>query len=398
MTDATRANVALLAFCQALSMTGLNILVTTSSLVGHSLLEDKAFATLPMTLQVTGTMLSTIPASLLMARIGRRAGFTVGALIGLAGAALATLAIFRSSFALFCCGTALLGSYAGFAVFYRFAAADTASEAFRPKAVSLVMAGGIVAAVFGPELAKWSRDLFGPVLFAGCYVVVAVLCLAAVALLQFIRIPKPPRVAFGAGRPLTEIVRSRSFIVAALCGMIGYGVMNLVMTATPLAMVDCGLAFEQAAFVIQWHVLGMFAPSFFTGSLIGRFGAARVMACGALLLVACVVVNLSGTDVAQFWTGLVLLGLGWNFLFVGASTLLTTVYAPAERAKVQALNDFLVFGMVSATSFSSGVLLAHFGWMVVNLAVLPLIGVALIAALAFAGRSAGAVAAPARPT
>lgn len=399
MTDATRANVALLAFCQALSMTGLNILVTTSSLVGYSLLEDKAFATLPMTLQVTGTMLSTIPASLLMARIGRRAGFTVGALIGFAGAMLAAVAIFRSSFPLFCCGTALLGSYAGFAIFYRFAAADTASEAFRPKAVSLVMAGGIAAAIFGPEIAKWSRNLFEPVLFAGCYLMIAALCLTAVALLQFVRIPRPPRVAFGAGRPLGEIVRRRGFVVAVLCGMIGYGVMNLVMTATPLAMVGCGLAFEQAAFVIQWHVLGMFALSFFTGSLIGRFGAARVMACGALLLLACVGVNLSGTDAPRFWTGLVLLGLGWNFLFVGASTLLTTVYTPIERAKVQALNDFLVFGMVSGTSFSSGVLLAHSGWTAVNLAVLPLIGVALVAALAFGSRrAAAAVAASARPT
>jgi hypothetical protein len=326
-------------------------------------------------------MLLTIPASFLMARIGRRGGFAVGALIGLLGASLATTGIFAGSFLLFCAGTMLIGSYNGFALFYRFAAADIATGAFKAKAISLVLAGGVVSATFGPEVAKWSRELFSPVLFAGCYLVIAGLCLVAVLLVQLIRIPRPATPDFLGGRPLAEIVRQPAFVVAALSGMIAYGVMSLVMTSTPLAMVMCEHPFESAALVIQWHALGMYAPSFVTGSLINRFGLVPMMTLGALLLAACVAIDLSGLGLLHFWTGLLLLGIGWNFLFVGASTLLTRCYAPAERAKVQAANDFLVFGSVSLASFSSGALLSHFGWATVNLAVVPLILFALVVVL-----------------
>jgi MFS family permease len=376
-----RANVLVLALCQALAMTGMNILTTTSSLVGFSLAPDHALATLPQALSVTGTMLLTIPASLLMARIGRRGGFTAGALIGLVGASLATAAIFSGSFLVFCAGTMLIGAYNGFALFYRFAAADIATGAFKAKAISLVLAGGVVSATFGPELAKWSRELFSPVLFAGCYLLIAGLCVLATLLVQLIRIPRPATPDFLGGRPLREIARQPGFIVAVLSGMIAYGVMSLVMTSTPLAMTLCEHPFESAALVIQWHALGMYAPSFVTGSLIARFGLVPMMTLGALLIGACVAVDLSGLGLLQFWLGLLLLGVGWNFLFVGASTLLTQCYAPAERSKVQAANDFLVFGMTSVASFSSGALLGHLGWAWVNLAVVPFVLLALVVVL-----------------
>lgn len=383
-----RRNVVVLALCQALAMTGTNIQVLTASLVGDMLLvSDKALATLPISLQVTGTMLATIPASFLMAWIGRRLGFTLGTAIGATGAALSTAAIFRGSFALFCVGTALVGCYQGFALFYRFAAADVADPAFKPKAVSLVMAGGVISALFGPEMAKWSRGLFEPVLFAGCYVVIIALCLVTACLLQLVRIPRPVAVSLAGGEPLARIARRPAFVVAIACGMVAYAVMNFVMTATPLAIIGCGLPFEDAAFVIQWHVLGMYAPSFFTGHLIARFGHARVMIAGVLLLGIALATNLAGLSLAHFWLALLLLGVGWNFLFVGASALLTTTHTAEERAKVQATNDFMVFGLVSLASFSSGAVLGHLGWTWINLAPFPFLLLAAAAILAWRRRS-----------
>ena len=367
---AIRRNVLILAACQALAMTGSSLMMTVSALVGQMLAIDKSLATLPLGLQFTATMLTTIPASLLMKQVGRRAGFALGALIGAFGAGVCTIAVFQNSFVGFCFGNALVGVAMGFALFYRFAAADAADERFRSRAISYVMAGGIVAAVSGPELAKWSRDLFAPAFFAGCFAVIAVLSLAAALLLQYLNMPRPTaEERRQGGRPLGEIARQPVFIVAALGGMIGYGMMSLVMTATPLAMVACAHSFGDAAFVIQWHVLGMFAPSFFTGHLIARFGVLNIMLAGVMLLVGCVVINLSGTELFQFWTALVLLGLGWNFLYIGSTALLTEAYRPTERAKVQALNDFLVFGTVAVSSFSSGALQNQFGWEAVNYAV-----------------------------
>jgi MFS family permease len=373
-----RTNVALLTLCQALTMTGNSILATTASLVGFSLLVDKSWATLPTAVQMTGTMAAIVPASFLMARFGRRSGFTVGAAIGAIGAAIAVLAIFLAVFPLFCLGTFLLGSYTGFSAYYRFAAAEAALPSFRGKAISLVMAGGVAAAVFGPETAKWSRDLFDPVLFAGCYAMIVLFCLASIVALRFVHL-QPPATPAGAplARPLRAIVSQPIFLMSASVGMIAYGMMSLVMTATPLAMLGCGLRFEDAAFVIQWHALGMYAPSFVTGHLIDRFGATRIMLIGVVLLVLCAATALSGVALGQFWLALVLLGIGWNFLFIGSTALLTGAYSQAERAKTQAANDFLIFGMVAMSSFSSGVLLAGFGWEAVNLLLLPFAGVVL---------------------
>jgi len=371
-------NVGLLALCQALAMTGNNILAITASLVGYSLLVDKSWATLPTAVQMSGTMLAVVPASLFMARFGRRAGFTLGAAIGGCGAATAMAAIFASSFQLFCLGTGLLGSYSGFAAYYRFAAADTASPGFRGKAISLVMAGGVISAIFGPEAAKWSRDLFDPVAFAGCYLVILGFCCASIALLRLVAIPQGPRAPSGAGRPLLEIMRQPAFFLAVPAGMIAYGTMSLVMTATPVAMLGCGLSFESTAFVIQWHALGMYAPSFFTGHLIDRVGAPRIMSAGVVLLLACAAIAMSGTGIVEFWAALTLLGIGWNFLYVGATALLTEAYTPAEKAKTQAANDFLIFATVVPSSFSSGLLLAHLGWGAINMMIVPVATIILL--------------------
>jgi MFS family permease len=373
----SRRTVLMLALCQALAMTGASIVATTGSIIGSMLTPDRALSTLPIAVQMTGTMTATIPAALLMARIGRRPGFWIGAAVGAAGAATAMLALFAGSFVGFCAGTFLLGFYNGVAQQYRFGASEIADDGFRTKAISLVLAGGVVSATFGPELAKWSSELFLPVLFAGCYAVIIVLCAAASVLLCFVDLPRPATPALRrGGRPLAEIAAQPAFVTAALAAMVGYGVMSLVMTATPIAMLDCGHAFGDAAFVIQWHALGMFAPSFVTGHLITRFGLTRILLTGAALLLACSAINLSGLAVANFWAANVTLGVGWNFLFVGATTLLTQTYAAEEKGKVQALNDFLVFGTVTLSSFASGALLSGVGWAVVQIAIVPFVAVA----------------------
>ncbi|MFN3460343.1 MAG: MFS transporter [Oceanibaculum sp.] len=376
--DPTRKNVVLLALCQALSMAGSSLVITVSAIVGTMIAADKTLATLPLAFQMTAMMLTTIPASLAMKRFGRRAGFLFGIVTGICGALLATLAIFERDFVLFCIGTAIMGVQMGFAQFYRFAAADTASPEFKGKAISLVLAGGVLAAVLGPNLAKWGRYLFDPVTFAGSYATIAVLWLIPLVLLLFIDIPRPTlEERRQSGRPLLVIMRQPVFVVAIVSAVVAYAMMNMVMTSTPLAMLACGLEFEDAAFVIQWHVLGMYAPAFFTGSLIARFGVLNVMLAGAVLMLGCVVINLSGQDITRFWLALVLLGVGWNFLFVGATTLLTETYVPAEKAKVQAANDFLVFGSVSISAFSSGMMQNAFGWDIVNMMALPFLVVAL---------------------
>ena len=377
-----RRNVLVLAFCQAAAMTSISMMATVSALAGQQLAADKSMATWPIGLQQLTVMLTTFPASLLMRRIGRRAGFTIGSSVGITGGALQCYAVFHFDFVLFCIGNALVGVANGFALFYRFAAADMADAAFKSKAISLVMAGGVGAAIAGPELAKWSHDWFLPAQFAGSFLAIALLQALGGLLVQFVRIPKPSvEERRDSGRPLSAIVRQPVFIVAVLGGMVGYGVMSLVMTATPLAMVDCSFSFPLTAFVIQWHVLGMFVPSFFTGHLIVRHGVLKVMLTGTVLLAFCVAINLSGIALWNFWSALVLLGLGWNFLYIGASTLLTEAYLPAERAKTQAVNDFLVFSVVTVASFSSGALHHHYGWGAVNLGVVLPVMVAASAIL-----------------
>jgi MFS family permease len=382
-TVPARRIVFLLALCQALAMTGNSILGTTAAIVGNLLTADKALSTLPVALQMTGTMLATVPAGRFAqaSEVGA-GGFWTGAAIGVAGAAIATLAIFADSFTMFCAGTMLIGANTGFVQQYRFAASEAADDAFRSKAISLVLAGGVVSGLFGPETAKWSRDLFAPVMFAGCYAIIAALYLASAVLLCLIRLPKPSAPALRrGGRPLVEIATQPIFVVAAVAGMVGYGVMSALMTVTPIAMLGCGFAFVDAAFVIQWHSLGMYLPSFITGHLISRLGVTTILLVGAGLLLMCCGINLMGVAELNFWSALVLLGIGWNFLFVGATTLLTRAYDAHEKAKVQALNDFLIFGTVALSSFSSGALLTGFGWSMVQLAVLPFVVIATTAVL-----------------
>lgn len=377
-------NVGLLAGCQALANCCNVLMVAIAALVGQNLAPDASLATLPFALQFVGIMVTTVPASFMMSRFGRRYGFSQGAVIGIVAGLICSLAVFERSFMLYCAGSLIYGAFAAHASYYRFAAADAAKPESKARAISLVLAGGIVAAIAGPELAKWSRDLFEPIFFAGSFLVVSALSFVVLLVVQFIRIPNlKPEVASKGGRPLSEIARQPAFIVAVLAGMIGYGSMNLIMTATPLAMLACNHDFADSAFVIQWHVLGMFAPSFFTGSLVRRFGVEAILLTGGALILGCIAMNLSGIEVFQFWSALVMLGLGWNFLYVGGSVLLTSTHTPEERGKVQALNEFLTFGTVAVTALSSGALLHAFGWNVVNLGVVIPILVVIAAALWF---------------
>ncbi|MGE4219712.1 MAG: MFS transporter [Alphaproteobacteria bacterium] len=369
--DPTRRNVFLLSLCLGFSMTGAVVVMTVSALTGQMLAEDKALATLPFALQWIASMAATMPASLFMRRFGRRAGFTLGQSFGLLAALGCTVAVMAGSFWAFALTNACFGIHNAFWQYYRFAAADTAPENFRSKAISLTLAGGVVAALLGPELSKLSVDLLAPATFAGSYLIIGLLCLVTTSILQFLRIPRPTAVERAdSGRPLRQIAAQPVFIVAVLSATLGYATMALIMTATPLAMVACGFSFSQTASVIQWHVLAMYVPSFFTGALIRRFGVHRIVATGTLLLAGCAAVGLSGVALEQFFGALVLLGLGWNFMFIGGTSLLTGAHTQAERAKVQGFNDFLVFSSVSLASAASGLLQNRFGWEALNYGIL----------------------------
>jgi MFS family permease len=391
MSDPAYArNVAVLATCQALFFMANTIVISTAALVGLQLAPTPALASLALGLQFVGTMAGTLPASFLMQRFGRRTGFLLGGLFSVAAGVLGWDAIMRGSFAAFCLAGLVYGVFGAFCQFYRFAAADAAdashvdvedAAARRGRAIGWVMAGGTVAALLGPLLARWTQDLFAPVMFAGCFAAIAVLggliCLA----LGFMDPLRPRRqgAATGSGRPLAEIARQPAAVTAFLTALVAYVTMNLLMTATPLAMLACGFGFAESATVIQWHVLGMFAPSFVTGHLIARFGVVRVIAAGTLLMGACVGVDLLGVEVVHFATGLLLLGLGWNFMFIGATTLLTSCHTEAEKAKVQGLNDSLVVGTVAVSASSAGALHHLIGWQAMNLLAIP--GLALVAAI-----------------
>jgi MFS family permease len=369
-----KKNVWLLSLCQALMNSGNSLLIATSALVGYQLAADPSLATLPLALQFLATMLTSIPASMLMKHVGRRNGFLVGTALGLAGAGLAAWAIVHADFAWFCAGAALFGAFNGFGSYYRFAAADVATDDYRPTAISYVMAGGVIAAFVGPNLANWTSDWLASAQFAGSYLALVGIYAGSLVAQLFLDIPPPSaHEAHDSGRPLREIAAQGTFAVAVLAAALGYGIMALVMTATPLAMHAHAHPFHDTTFVIEWHILGMYAPSFITGHLIRRLGVLNIMLAGAVLNALCVAVNLAGTGLTHFWAGLVLLGVGWNFLFVGGTTLLTETYRIEEKAKTQALNDFLVFTAVTAASLSAGALQHLFGWQVVNLGVLPLI-------------------------
>jgi len=336
---------------------------------------------MPLALLFLAQMATTIPASFYMAKVGRRLGFMTSSLFGLTGAAIMTGAVVTANFNLFCMGTALVGVFNGFGQYYRFTAAEVVPEDYRSRAISYVLVGGVIAAFAGPNLANWSRHLLSAE-FAGSYACLIGLYLLALGFASLLQIPKPAVVARStSGRPLNVIASQPAYLVAVASALVGYGVMNFIMVATPLAMHGHAHAFSDTAFVIQWHILGMFVPSFFTGDLIRRFGTANIMQTGIVLLGLCVLINFSGTTVTHFWSALVLLGLGWNFLFVGATTLLTQTYAPEEKAKAQALNDFIVFGTVTLTSFSSGAVLHALGWQTINLAVIPFLVLVAVANL-----------------
>ena len=373
-----RRNALLLAVAQALYSSTIIILVATSGLVGLTLAPDRSWATMPMSVFVIGTMVSTVPASMLMQRIGRRAGFMIGAFIGCAGALLAVLAILTANFWLFCAACALQGVFQASSQYFRFAAADQASPAFKPKAISWVLTGGVAAAVIGTVTAANTADVFAPFTFAGSYAANAVLALATAGVLAFLAVPPPSSAAAeGTKRPFSEILRQPRLIVAVATATLAYGMMNLMMTATPIAMVDCGFSKDTSFWVIMMHVLAMFLPSFFTGHIITLFGAARVAAAGRVLLIAAAVIALAGIQFANFSVALILLGLGWNFGFIGGTTLLTDCYRPSERAKVQAFNDFAISATMAAASLASGKLLALFGWNTVAIALFPMAALAL---------------------
>ena len=377
VSPSPRRDVVLLAICQALFMTNTTAIVASSALIGYMLADDKSLATIPLASQFAGMMASTIPVSLLMKQIGRKNGFTVGLLIGIIGACLAILSIISDDFILFSIASFIIGVMNAVGQYYRFAAADAAGASFKAKAISLVMAGGVLASL-GPLLANWSKDMLAPINFAGIYIAICTLFLASIIVVRLINIPRPSKEERkSSGRPLHKIIFTQKFIVAVLAASSGYAAMSLLMTSTPLAMAACNFEFIHSAQVIQWHVVGMYAPSFFTGALIKRFGTYRIMEFGAIILGVCILLNISGTALINFWIGSILLGISWNFLFIGGTALVTETYKTSEKAKVQGINDFLVFGSVAFSSVLSGVLHNLIGWQNMNLTVVPLVCITL---------------------
>jgi len=385
-----RSNVMRLAAARALTGANSAVIFATGAIVGATLAPSVSLATVPVSMYVLGLAGGTLPTGAISRAYGRRIAFIIGTSCGVLTGLLGALAILRGSFALFCCATFLGGLYGAVSQSYRFAAADGASVAFRPKAVSWVLAGGVFAGLLGPQLVQWTMDVWQPHLFAFSFVTQAAVALVGMAIVSGVEAPRPAPADLRRGRPLLEIVRQPRFIAAALCGVIAYPSMNLVMTSAPLAMKMCGLSVSDSNFGIQWHIVAMYGPSFFTGSLIARFGAPRIVAAGLLLEAGSAAIGLTGVTAVHFWTTLVVLGIGWNLGFVGASALVLETHRPEERNKVQAFNDFLVFGMMAIGSFSSGQLLANFGWSAVNWVVFPpvLLGLAVLALSSLARRRA----------
>ena len=370
-------NVGLLSLCQALGQTQMVLVFSVSSIIGASIAPNVGWATVPITFQFVFMTMSTIPAAFLMKRIGRANGFTVFLIIGCAGAALMIYALFLQNFALFCAGSALFGASAGANQQFRFAAVDAASDEFRSKAVSLVLTGGVFAAITGPSLSSWGYDMISPIIYGGVYLVILSMQVIMMVLLRFTDIPPPSeQERTGHVRPMREIAAQPAFIVALLSAMIGYGVMNFVMLSTPIFMhLHPTHPFGQLDInnVIMWHVLGMFAPGFFTGYLIKKFGDLNIILAGAVISVICIGVNFSGDSIWHLRVGMGLVGLGWNFMFTAGTSLLLSTYTPAEKAKVQGVNDFFVFGTVATCSLLAGVVYSQFGFFAVNMASAPLL-------------------------
>jgi MFS family permease len=382
-----RRNALKLATGSALAGANASVIFATGAIVGAGLAPAPSLATAPVSVFVVGMALATLPAGWIARNRGRRTAFQIGSSMGAVGGLVNAFAVFQGSFALFCLGTLLCGCYAAVAQSYRFAAADTASETFKPKALSWVMAGGVLAGIVGPQLIQNTMGLWPPYVFAASYVGQSVVAMIALLALSTVDLPKPAAGPRSSGRPLLEIARQPQFVVAAICGVVSYALMNLVMTSAPLAMKMCGHNVSDSNLAIQWHVIAMYLPSFVTGSLIQRFGAERVVAAGLALTAAAAAVDLSGIEVVHFWVGLILLGVGWNFGFIGASALVLKSHRPEERNKVQSFNDFLVFGTMAVGSFSSGHVLTSYGWSAVNWIALPPIFLAFVA-LAWIKRAA----------
>jgi MFS family permease len=370
----SRKNLSLLATCQGLMLSCTSLSIATSALVGVMLAPTPALATLPLGLTYGCMMLMMIPASLFMRRYGRRAGFALGGCAGMIGGVISAVGIYNHSFILFCIGSTIFGVASGFGQYYRFAAAEIVDESYKSRAISWVLLGGLVAAFIGPNAASLTRDLIPHAIFSASYGVIALFCIGIIVIQYFIRIPSPSEEeTHGRKRPLRHILTRSTFLVAAFCAMVAYGTMNLLMTVTPLAMDHRQMTFSATVLVIQWHIVGMFAPSFFTGSLIDRFGVLKVMFSGALILLVCAGVALSGQLYSHFVVGLIMLGVGWNFLYIGSTTLLTEAYLPAEKGAVQGINEFVVFSTTTLTALSAGYLHHKYGWEALNQTTIPVV-------------------------
>lgn len=370
-------NVLLLAFCQGLITTGNILLVTISALVGQALSPNTTLITLPVAMQMLGLLITTIPASLIMAKIGRKLGFSLGNSIGISGAILGFYSLLNSHFWLFSFATFLIGIGIGFATLYRFAAIEASDKP--AVAISTVMASGVVAAILGPNLAVWVNNHYPEINYANAFIALAGLYCIALALLQLVKFNEVNhQQKSGEARTLKTIISQPQFITAVFIAMISYTVMNLLMTATPLAMHRHGFDLAASALVIEWHVLGMFVPSFFSGKLIERFGQINIMFIGVLLIIGCCFVNLLGISHWHFLTALFFLGVGWNFMFISATQMVSQTYKPTERAKAQATNEFLVFSMVTLSALSAGWLEATLGWQTLNMITLPILLMTLI--------------------
>ena len=382
-----KRNVFVLAMCQALFNSGRSLTFLAAALTGANMLgEDLRLATLPITMMLIGTAVGTVPSAQLMHWLGRKAGFVISSIVGTIGAATCMYALSEGSFLWFNLGIFLFGLYSGAAQQYRFAVADAAPEEFKAKAISLVLAAGVIGAFVGPETAGLTKDLIGTNEFIGTFGALMLFTLASGVIVLGIDIPRLTRDEYeDTGRPVMEILLQPNAVVAVITATLGYGVMNFLMTATPLAMqVGSEHNFNETKFVIEWHVVGMFAPGFFTGSLITRFGVLKIITIGALLQLVAVFVALFGTTVAHFWVSLFLLGIGWNFAFTGGTTLLTRVHTASERAKVQGTNDLIVFTGMAFSSLFSGTLYHFLGWQWVNYAAIPIIGLILVAVICLA--------------
>ncbi len=375
---ATKRQTLVFAASQAILGSVAPIAISMGALAGLYLLgPDKSLATAPVTGFNVGVALGALPAAWAIKTLGQKHGFMVGSLISTLGGACAALALFQYSFVMFILALALMGLGGAFTQQFRFAAADNAPAIFKAQAISWVLGGGIVSAVLGPQAVILTRDMFLPVQFAGAYAAIIVFGLAGFAILNFLRVTPQTKTqisdaaALGTGRPLMEIIKQRRFIVALICSVGSYSLMSFVMTGAPLAMVGCGFTANEATLGIQWHVLAMFGPSFFTGKLIARFGKDTIVATGLVILMLCAVVALSGIHLWQFWTSLILLGLGWNFGFIGATSMVTDCYKPEEKGTVQGFHDFVLFSTVALSSLFSGKILYVWGWNTVNLMIFP---------------------------